>query len=318
MIANNSSSCKTSYSGKSNLSNGQLSFLVTFDVFVLVLNFFANATVILSLAATKQVKNVSFKLIQHLSISDCCLAIITQPLLAIMLSNYADRSYCKFETVVQFFAILFTHTSGYTIAVIGYDRYARMKYLNRYSEFVTNNRMKVTLFLVWLLSLLQALVYVFGTQLQFFDKGKKVIVAIDAVVALLVVSLYIMTIRVVRSHRNNAQNRELLKNVDKSVTSLATKILISIIVFYISYVIISFTHSTLIKKSEGQKKQWLEFSLFIGYILTYCNSSVNALIFLSLNKPAQKRLRQLFLKSGNEKMFYSMRSRRTSSTTENT
>ena len=297
MAENQTSTCETSYSGKSNLSNGQLNFLVTFDVVVMVLNIVTNIVVILSLVATKQLKNNSLKLILYLSISDCCLAVITQPLFAAMLTNFADRSYCNFETVVQFFAILFTHTSGYTIAVIGYDRYARMKYLNRYSQVVTDIRIKCTLALVWMSSLIQALVYVCGTQLNFFAKAKKVTVGIDAVIALSVLLFYVMTIRVIRNYRNHAENRQVLKGVDKVVTRLASKILLSIIVFYISYVIISLTHSALISKYQHTKKRWLEFSLFVGYILTYCNSFVNALIFLGVNKPAKERLKRLCGKS---------------------
>ena len=259
--------CETSYSGKSNLSDGQITFLVTFDVVTMVLNLLANIAVVLALIATKQLRNISLKLILCLSISDCFLAVITQPLFAIMLRAFAERSYCDFETVVQFFAILFTHTSGYTIALIGYDRYARMKYLNRYSEKVTENRMKGALVVAWILSLLQALVYVSGTQLGFFSQGKKFTVCIDALIALSVFLFYIMTVRVIRNHRNHSENRELLKNVDRAVTLLASKILLSIVVFYISYVIISLTHSALIEKSTGKKKQWLEFLLFVGYVL---------------------------------------------------
>ncbi|XP_057290019.1 G-protein coupled receptor 176-like [Hydractinia symbiolongicarpus] len=280
--------CETTYSGKSYLNNGQIISLITLNVTVMILNLIFNSAVIYGLIATKQLKNYSLKLILYLSINDCCLALITQTLFTVMLAKFEDKSHCDFETIVQFFAIFFTHISAYIIALIGFDRYIHMRYLNRYAQVMTKTRVMIMQAAVVLLSLTQAMVYVLGTQLNFLSKAKRITVGIDAVIAISVFTLYIMTVRVVRKHSKRTECRDMLETVDTTVTRTASRILTAIVICYIPYIIVSFAHAAVSKKWDGIKKQWLEYALLLGFVLTYCNSFVNAIIFLSLNKKVRK------------------------------
>ena len=186
--------------------------------------------------------------------------------------------------IVQFFAIFLTHTSGYTIACIGFDRYARMSYLNKYSVVVTRRRVFTASFIIYLLSFFQGLLYVLGTKFDVFEKMKQVAVGIDFVIALFVVGIYLLTIKVVKEHRNNSQNRDFLANVDRKITHLAAKILLAVLILYGAYIVISVCHIILDKKLKGNAKAWLNFALHFGYLLTYCNSFTNAVLFLTMNK----------------------------------
>ena len=91
----------------------------------------ANSGVIIALVMVKFMRNTSLVLLFLLSISDIFLAFIAQTLIAILIADYADQTYCTFEMNVQFFTIFLTQTSGYTIACTGFDRYVRMSYLNK-------------------------------------------------------------------------------------------------------------------------------------------------------------------------------------------
>ena len=285
------STCATSYAGKVYMSSGQIDFLVTYDIITSILNFILNSLVIAILYLTKQTGNPSLKLILLLSISDCCLAVIVQPLFAAMLLEYPSTQNCVFEMVMQFLGIFFTHTSAYIIALIGFDRYARVKYLTRYSEVMKASRIKIAVIGMVSLSFLQGIIYVVGTLLEIFEKTKQVAVAIDFIIVLLVVMITIMAVRAVRQHRKNVENQSMMEAVDKTMTSLASKILLTIVIFYIVYVVIAFLHSSQAKNASAATRGWLEFALFLGYLLTYTNSLVNALIFLSFNNKAQNTLR---------------------------
>ncbi|XP_057289793.1 melatonin receptor type 1C-like [Hydractinia symbiolongicarpus] len=285
MTVQNHTECETTYSGKSYLNNGQIISLITLNVIVMILNLIFNSAVIYGLVATKQLKNYSLKLILYLSINDCCLALITQTLFTVMLAKFED---CDFETIVQFFAIFFTHISAYIIALIGFDRYIHMRYLNRYAQVITNKRVIMILTAVVLLSLTQAMVYVLGTQLNFLSKAKQITVSIDAVIAISVFTAYIMTVRVVKVHSKRTESRDMLKAVDTTVTRTASRILTAIVICYIPYIIVSFTHAVVSQKWDGIRKQWLEYALILGFVLTYFNSFVNAIIFLSLNKKVKR------------------------------
>ena len=278
------SKCLSTYRGKVFITEDQRYFLVIFDLLVLILNFTANSGVIIALVMAKFMRNTSLILLFLLSISDIFLALITQTLFAILIGGYADQTYCTFEMIVQFFAIFLTHTSGYTIACIGFDRYARMRYLNRYSLVVTRKKVLTTSFIIYLLSFLQGMLYVLGTKFDVFEKLKQVAVGIDFVIALFVVGIYLLTIKVVKEHRNNSQNRDFLANVDRKITHLAAKILLAVLILYGAYIVISVCHMILDKKLKGNAKAWLNFALHFGYLLTYCNSFTNAVLFLTMNK----------------------------------
>ena len=288
------SECLTTYSGKVFITEDQRYFLVAFDLLVLILNVIANSGVIIALVMAKFMRNTSLILLFLLSISDIFLALITQTLFAILIGGYADQTYCTFEMIVQFFAIFLTHTSGYTIACIGFDRYARMRYLNRYSLVVTRKKLLTTSFIIYLLSFLQGMLYVLGTKFDVFEKLKQVAVGIDFVIALFVVGIYLLTIKVVKEHRNNSQNRDFLANVDRKITHLAAKILLAVLILYGAYIVISVCHIILDKKLKGNAKAWLNFALHFGYLLTYCNSFANAVLFLTTNKEAKPKILQFF------------------------
>ena len=291
---NETATCLSTYSGRVYMTDYQRYILVTFDVIVMILNVVANSGVIIVLLMTKFIRNTSLLLLFFLSVSDICLALITQTLFTILIGQYSDQSYCTFEIIVQFFAIFLTHTSGYTVACIGFDRYARMRYLNRYSTVVTRRRVFTALSLICALSFFQAMLYVIGTKYDVFEKTKKLAVGIDFIMALTVIGIYLLTMKVVRDYHMNSTNRDLLSNVDRTITRLASKILFTILVFYGAYIVISIFYFLMHKKFENNRKSWLNFALHFGYVLTYCNSFVNAVLFLTMNKKAKSKILEFF------------------------
>ena len=288
--------CETSFSSKSNLSKNQKLVLVTFNIISIIVTVASNSLVIVTLKKTNQLSNMSFKLIFILSISDICLASMSQTLFTIMLSGFSDPTNCKFDSFVNFLAIVFTHTSAYIIVMIGFDRFARMKYLNRYASIVTERRIYMTLVVFALLSLVQGSFCPIGTMYSIFGKIRRVSFLIDGIIAGCAVGLYVATIFIVRRHTRNAHNRQLLNDVDHAVTRVASLILLVISIFYIPYILLTLTHSALSDKMSGSAKQNLDFLLFIGYSLGYCNPSANALIFLGVNKKARKFVSKAFCK----------------------
>jgi len=290
--------CETSYTGKVKLSEQQIYGLVAFDITVLLINLVLNTLVIVYMLCSKSLHKIGYKLIFCLSVSDICLALIAQTLFAIMLIKYPDTTNCDFELSVQFFAILFTHTSGYTIALIGFDRYARIRFLNQYAEKITHKRVNAALITICALSLLQAGLYVVGTEFNFFKGAKRIAVIVDVLIALLVLLLYLLTIRAIkRGNQKPVVKSAAMQSINKSMIKVASKILLTVLLFYIPYVIISFLHTILIKRLNSKTQQILEFLLICSFIFTYCNSFVNAAIFLGVNTTAQRYFKHIFKSS---------------------
>ena len=130
--------CLSTYSGRVYMTNYQRYILVATDVIVMILNFAANSSVIIVLVMRKFIRNTSLILLFFLSISDTCLALITQTLFAILIGKYSEKSYCTFEMIVQFFAILLTHTSVYNslywIRSICTHAFLKQVFLSGYKE----------------------------------------------------------------------------------------------------------------------------------------------------------------------------------------
>lgn len=294
--------CETSYTGKLHLTLIERDVLITMLVISMLLNFFANSGVMYALITTKQLNNTSMHLIFYLCVSDCCLALISQPLFIVMLVKYSNSYDCNFETIVEFLVYFFAHVSAYFVGLIGYDRFFRMKYLNRYSQIVKSWKMNCSIAVIIVLSLIQTGSQVIGVQLYIYRQVKMAGIFIDLLIMLLMILPYILTVGVVKKHKNNAVNRRMLNKVDKTITSIASRILISIMVLYSPYIIFNLFHIFVDEQTLQTKYPWIHFSLFLGYQFGIANSFVNAIIFFSVNKKCQKKLFQLCQKESKSRL----------------
>ena len=297
-LINNSSSndsymCESLYDGKQYLTELHKCVLIIFNIVIILLNIVANFTVIHILLKKRLLKNHSMRLIFYLGISDCCVALFAQPVFCIMLAKFSNKLNCTFDTVLQFITVSIMHVSGYITVLIGYDRYCRLKYLNRYSEIIQTWKIDVAMVAIILLSLMQGVLGLLGTQLDIFHLVNLIAVAIDICIIVFTFATYIMTMLVVRSHKHCTINKDMLKNIDKRVTSMSARILLALIVLYTPYITTAMLHHSVIDKSTGKKRENLNFALFVGYELTCLNSFANAIIFLTLNK--KTRLKRLMV-----------------------
>ena len=245
-------------------------------------------------------------LLFYVSLSDCFSGSLAQSLYAILIGQYFDKSYCFFEIISQFFAVLLPHTSGYAIADIVIDRYARMRFLIRYQLVVTKQKIMATCSVITFVSLFEGLLYAFGSKFSFFDISKNVVYVIDFIVFVSVIIIYLLTMKVVRGHQSNSTNQVLLKNITRTITILVSKILMTIVSFYGIYISIVVVYMAYINKVNDVGKSWLDFALLAGFLLTYANSFANAVLFLTMNKETKEKIMQFI----NDNVLRKSKSRR--------
>ena len=106
----------------------QLTCLVLTNVAVMSVNIITNALVIYVLIKTRQISNVTCKLVFLLSVTDLLISGVAQLLYTLELYF----SSCSINTAGVFALVFLAHLSGHRIAIIGIDRYIRIKY---YSKF---------------------------------------------------------------------------------------------------------------------------------------------------------------------------------------
>lgn len=306
--------CQSLYSGRSYLSKGQITSLLIVNVVIMISNFTANSFIVYALACTRQLKNISLRLILYLSISDCCLALIDQPLFIVMITVYLNDSNCTFETVAQFIFVFTKHMTGYTIVLITYDRYRRMKYLKSYFKLTKTWKIRTAVIGIIFMSLMQGVLHVIGIRSNLFDHIKLGVAIIDAVIICCLFAAYIMTIIIVKKRKKDSASIQVLFNLDQVITKSATRISLAVALFYIPYICFTILRSSLLDQSGVREHEWLNFSTFVAYELIFANSFANAVIFLVLNRKSKKKITRIGISAiGN--LTYPLSDRRVKRTT---
>lgn len=281
--------CESLYDGKLYLTDTYKLILIIFNVTIMGLNVIVNGAVIYILLRRKLLKNPSMRLIFYLSLSDCCVALFAQPIFAVMLIDFSTSESCMFDTIAQFIIVTLIHISGYIIVIVGFDRYCRLRYLNRYSEIIDSCKINLFVAIAICLSLLHGVLSVVGTLMDTFEIINFVSVGIDLCTLLFTFTLYICSMSTMKRHRRNSVHKKMLKNTNAKVNSMSSRILIALFIFYAPYIIFALMHHWLIDTSSGASRENFNFALFIGYQLICVNSTANGFIFLSLNKESRTK-----------------------------
>ena len=272
-----------------------VSYLTSTQVFVVVLlntvlmvgNIIVNGSVIYILIKTKQVSNITCKLIFMLSISDLLIGIFAQNLYTI----YFYEKNCFVKLVSTSISIFLGHISGYVIAILGIDRYLRIKY---YAGFKTLWTTRVVFTLICFSSFLaafQAVIIIISWLLKTEQITIFIYVAMDATIMVTIIFLQIRTIQ-----KSNAVYNESMfsasRRTNKKITRFSMRIMFLQGVFVAPYsLIVNFLRGKIQDQLNSNGKSILEFITCISIVLIFANSFANSILFLITNVKARKVLR---------------------------
>ena len=285
-----SGDCVTSEIDFSNFTFRQLVILTVFNVVLILVNVITNAFVIYILIKTKQISNVTCKLILVLSVSDMLLGVVAQPLFTI---EFYDTN-CLVATACLFVSVFLTHVSGYTIAIIGIDRYIRIKYFVNFKAIWTT-RVVLTLSCAGcFFALIQAIMITIGLLLKKGEVAKRINIAVDSTIIASIILLQLQTIKTSNAVHNES-TVSALERIDKKISKLSIRIMALLCFFVVpSAVIINVLREMLPKRLNGNEKILLDFISCIFLSFVYANSSANAILFLITNIKAKRFIRSLF------------------------
>lgn len=148
-------------SGKQYLSNTHTTMLVVTNSILLLGNIFSNSLVIYLLVITRQLSNYSNKFTMLLSSSDVATPLIVQTLQISVLFLPLDPP-CSVSLLTQFFSATFPRISGYTIGIIGLDRYVRIRYTMHFRKILAPKRAYILMAGVCVMSVINALLNTVG------------------------------------------------------------------------------------------------------------------------------------------------------------
>ena len=272
------------------LTGFRILLLGTSNAIIMVGNFLANSLVILCLIKAKQTTKPSYRMIFQLSFSDVLVAIITQPLL--LVSRLGNRCSCA-VIVSSRFSTIFIRVSTYTITLIGYDRYLRLKYPMTFQDRLTPFRVYVMLFAIWLVALLNTCLMLSGLLME-SEIVWGLAGFIDFSAMIIVIYLQIKTVMAANVHRNSVENQRVLEDTQKKIVKVAARIVLMFLIMELPYFVCVLVKAIVMNRLNEIDRGYLEFAFDMSVSLVCMNSFGNAVLFLLSNERAKRYLKQFF------------------------
>ena len=272
-----------------------VSYLTTTQVLVVVLlntvlmvgNIIANGSVIYILIKTKQLSNITCKLILMLSISDLMIGAFAQNLCTIHF--YEKNCFVKLASIS--ISIFLSHMSAYVIAILGIDRYLRIKYFTNFKTLWTTRIVFTLICFASFLAAFQAVIITISWLLQIEQITMFINVAMDATIVGTTILLQIRTIQ----RSNTVHNESRLSSsgrTNKIITKFSMRIMFLQGLFIAPYtLIVNFLRDKIQGQLNFNGKSVLEFITCISIVLIFANSFANSILFLMTNVKARKVLR---------------------------
>lgn len=267
------------------LTLSHLVILTVINVIVMVGNVVLNTLVMYILTKTNQLSNITCKVILTLSMSDLEIGAVAQNLFLAVLYSPS----CSINLVTRTISTFSTNFSGYTTAILGVDRFVRIKYFTKVKTILTSR------FTLISMAFLAALFNAVGVPMGLLLMKENLFASVALVLAVTVVtSVTLLQVLVIRT--SNAVSNESIDNsqvVNKKINKLSMSIMLALLFFTTPVLFISSMKDFIQDLSSKNLKSGYEFTFGISVVFMYTYSLVNAILFLSMNGKAKRFLRDL-------------------------
>lgn len=267
------------------LTLSHLVILTVINVIVMVGNVVLNTLVMYILTKTNQLSNITCKVILTLSMSDLEIGAVTQNLFLAVLYSPS----CSINLVTRTISTFSTNFSGYTTAILGVDRFVRIKYFTKVKTILTSR------FTLISMAFLAALFNAVGVPMGLLLMKENLFASVALVLAVTVLtSVTLLQVLVIRT--SNAVSNESIDNsqvVNKKINKLSMSIMLALLFFTTPFLFISSMKDFIQDLSSKNLKSGYEFTFGISVVFMYTYSLVNAILFLSMNGKAKRFLRDL-------------------------
>ena len=268
------------------LTLSHLVILTVINVIVMVGNVVLNTLVMYILTKTNQLSNITCKVILTLSMSDLEIGAVAQNLFLAVLYSPS----CSINLVTRTISTFSTNFSGYTTAILGVDRFVRIKYFTKVKTILTSR------FTLISMAFLAALFNAVGVPMGLLLMKENLFASVTLVLAVTVVtSVTLLQVIVIRTS-NAVSNESIIdtsQEVNKKINKLSMSIMLALLFFTTPFLFISSMKDFIQDLSSKNLKSGYEFTFGISVVFMYTYSLVNAILFLSMNGKAKRFLRDL-------------------------
>lgn len=260
--------------------------LTVINVIIMVGNIIANSLVIYILIKTKQLSFAPCKLIFMLSLSDLLTGVLAQNLLFAVING----SSCFINLISRVTSIFFTNVSGYTIAIMGIDRFIRIKFSTNVKGIVTTKFILTSISVIFLAALINAGAVAVGILLKKEPIFTRISFTLGFTVVSTVTLLQLLVIRTSNTvHGGFTFN--LSQTVNKRINQLSMRIMLLLFFFSLPYLIVMGTRGVSYNQLNENVKAILEFIEALSVLFAYTNCIANAIMFMTMNVTARRFLR---------------------------
>ena len=167
----------------------QIVTLTVLNVIIMVGNIIANSLVTYILIKTKQLSFAPCKLIFILSLSDLLTGVLAQNLLFAVINGTS----CFITLISRVISIFFTNVSGYKIAIMGIDRFIRIKFYTNFK--VTTKFILISISMAFFAALINAVAVPMGILLKKESIFTRISLTLGFTVVSIVTLLQLLVIR---------------------------------------------------------------------------------------------------------------------------
>lgn len=290
MIKNSTCPC-TSLDGKKYLHISHVVILLILDGVTLIGNLISNFLVMFIINKTKQIKCTANKMLFQLSFADFFVALFAQSLYFIVILFYETRLYTV-EAMQMFVGVLLVNVSCYTVALLGLDRFIRIKYTTSHLQIFSQKRVYLMMAMIWIYSLVNA-IFTFMSFTLDLPIMSLVNSVLETTTAIIICTLQIAPATVMRKIRDSSNNPTIMEKTSQYIIRLQSKTVSLFLVFFGPFLIIVVIYKVYGKYTFGATRSNMEFLLLLSYQFAMINSFANAVLFLVTNVQSKLLLRRL-------------------------
>ena len=211
------------------------------------------------------------------------IGILAQSLLAAILFGAP----CSVDEVSVFVFTFLSHMSNYTIAVLGVDRYFRIKHYATFRAKWTTKLLSKLMCIVFFLAFIQAVTIATGVIFGREHIALSLYILIDSIVICTVILLQIKTIKT-SSVLQNQSTVVISNRINKKISKLSLQIMILLCIFTAPHLGVYIVREIIVDDLNDYERSIIEFVSFISLISAFANSFVNAVLFLLTNAKARR------------------------------
>ncbi|KAM9320220.1 adenosine receptor A3 [Gastrophryne carolinensis] len=252
-----------------------------------------NILVIWAVKLNSSLQNTTFFFIVSLAFADLAVGILVMPLaIVVSLGKVLHFYSCLFMCCLM---IVLTNASILSLLAISIDRYLRIKISTKYKIVITSRRIRLSIWVVWIVSFIVGLIPMFGWNkkgdVDYLECQFLSVISLDYMTyfnifgwvflpLLVMLALYIEIFYLIRKHmRKNASNMKHRGVFYGKEYKTAKSLALVLLLFALSWLPLSILNCCINFTPDIVNSSVFQPAILVAIVLSHANSAMNPIIY---------------------------------------